>query len=216
MKIAVLGGSFNPPHIGHAMIAETMVREFQCEKVLIVPTLVPPHKVLSNAVSARDRFNMVQAMCEGNSAFVSDDEEIVRGGVSYTVDTLMHIREVYKEVIDDMPYFVMGQEIAAEFHKWKDAANIAKIAHLVIARRHPDRNGVDTSGFENKNKGEYVGGFVEDTIDKTFAYPHIMMDNPMLPLSSTEIRARIAHGKAWRYLVCDSVFRYIGKHGLYV
>lgn len=215
MKIALLGGSFNPPHIGHAMLAETMLEEFHCNKVLIVPTNIPPHKVLSNAASAKDRLGMVRAMCEGNSAFEACGIEVERGGVSYTVDTLESINAMYRGKLDCKVLFVMGQEIAAEFYKWKDAARIADIADLVIARRHPDRNGIDTKGFENPNKGDYVGGFVPDDIDTSFRYPHTMLDNPMLPLSSTEIRARIAGGKAWRYLVCDGVYRYIKEHGLY-
>lgn len=215
MKIAVLGGSFNPPHIGHAMLAETMVKEMKCSKVLIVPTYRPPHKEMTGAASAEDRLAMVKAMCKENSAFIADDEEIVRGGVSYTVDTLCHITEVYADVLDDKPMFVMGQDIAAEFYKWKDAPRIAQLSRLVIARRHPNNNGIDTSGFDNKNVGDYTGGFVADTIDETFGYPHIMLSNPMLPLSSTEIRARIHGGKAWRYLVCNGVFQYIEEHRMY-
>lgn len=215
MTLAVLGGSFNPPHIGHAMLAETLAREMKCTKVLIVPTYQPPHKEMADAASAEDRLGMVKAMCEGNSAFEADDEEVVRGGVSYTVDTLRHIIDVYGNELEGKPIFVMGQEIAAEFHKWKDAKTIADIAQLVIARRHPNNNGIDTSGFENKNTGEYKDGFVSDEIEKTFAYPHIMLSNPMLPLSSTEIRARIAGGKSWRYLVCEGVFQYIAEHALY-
>lgn len=215
MKIALLGGSFNPPHIGHAMLAETCVRELHCDKVLIVPTNQPPHKELSRAASEQDRLGMVRAMCEGNDAFEADDEEIVRGGVSYTIDTLESVTDAYLGKLDGKPLFVMGQEIAAEFNKWMDADKIAKLADLVIARRHPDRNGIDTKGFENPNRGDYKGGFVSDDIDQTFSYPHTMLDNPMLPLSSTEIRARIALGKSWRYLVCDGVFRYIIEHGLY-
>lgn len=215
MKIALLGGSFNPPHIGHAMLAETMVRELHCDKVLIVPTFLPPHKVLTGAASAADRLGMVRAMCQGNSAFEADGQEVERGGVSYTVDTLEHVTNVYGDRLDGKILFVMGQEIAAEFHKWKDADRIVQLADLVIARRHPDRNGVDTTGFENQNRGDYKGGFVSDDIAATFRYPHTMLDNPMLPLSSTEIRARLSCGKSWRYLVCDGVFRYITEHGLY-
>ena len=88
MKIAILGGSFNPIHIGHCMLAESVIKDLGYDKVLFVPTNLPPHKMLNNAPSAQERFNMVKAFCDTNSRFDAESCEIDRGGVSYTFDTL--------------------------------------------------------------------------------------------------------------------------------
>lgn len=215
MKVAVLGGSFNPLHIGHATLADTVARELGYDKVLIVPLFIPPHKLMKDAASPDDRLGLVKAFCSEDSRFEAEDCEIVRGGVSYTYDTLLYIIQKYGDKLDGKPAFIMGQEIASEFGKWHRADEVAQIADLVIARRHPDNNNVNTAAFENCAVNGYTGGFVPDTISATFAWPHKTLENPMLPVSSTEIRARIAQGKSWRYLVPEPVFEYIKEHKLY-
>lgn len=215
MRIAVFGGTFNPLHIGHAMLAETVATEMGYDKVLIVPTFSPPHKILSNAASPRDRLGMARAFCAQNARFEADACEIERGGVSFTYDTIVSVIEKYKGVMEGRPAFVMGQEIAAEFGKWSRAEELSRLVDIIIARRHPDNNNVDSSAFENKPSGGYEGGFVPDSIAETFAFPHVTLQNPMMPLSSTEIRARIASGKSWRYLVPDPVWKYIVDRKLY-
>ena len=218
MKIALLGGSFNPLHIGHCMLAETVIQELHYDKVLFVPVNIPPHKQLSDKVSAQDRFEMIKAFCQssaekGKDYFIAEDCELKRGGISYTYDTLVYVTEKYK--LDGKPAFIMGQETAAQFDKWHKASEIAKIADLILARRHPDNNGIDTKVFENVPVGNYTNNFAGDDFEKSFKYEHIMLENPVLPISSTEIRSRIANGKGWRYLVPEAVFQYIIDHNLY-
>ncbi|MBQ5472253.1 MAG: nicotinate (nicotinamide) nucleotide adenylyltransferase [Treponema sp.] len=218
MKIALLGGSFNPLHIGHCMLAETVIQELHYDKVLFVPVNIPPHKQLSDKVSAQDRFEMIKAFCQssaekGKDYFIAEDCELKRGGISYTYDTLVYVTEKYK--LDGKPAFIMGQETAAQFDKWHKASEIAKIADLILARRHPDNNGIDTKVFENVPLGNYTNNFAGDDFEKSFKYEHIMLENPVLPISSTEIRSRIANGKGWRYLVPEAVFQYIIDHNLY-
>ena len=126
---------------------------------------------------------------------------------------------IYREyrassMLTGKPALVMGQESAEQFYKWHRADEIARLTDLVIARRHPDNNGVDVSRFENRPVGSYTVDFSEGSL-KQFSYPHIMLDNPLLPVSSTEIRSRIATGKAFRYLVPEAVFQYIKEHKLY-
>lgn len=220
MKLAILGGSFNPLHIGHCMLAETVVKELYYDKVLFVPACIPPHKQLNGGVLPEQRLEMTEAFCRsternGSSVFSVDDCEIRRGGVSYTYDTLVHIIERYGELLDGKPALIMGQESAAQFYKWHNADEIARRADFIIARRHPDNNGVDSSGFENVPCGSYTGDFFGGASDFSFEYPHVLLENPLLPISSTEIRSRIANGKAFRYLVPEAVFQYIMKHTLY-
>ena len=136
-------------------------------------------------------------------------------GTSYTYDTLLYIIKKYGDSLEGKPAFIMGQETAAQFHKWHKAEDIVRLADLITARRHPDNNGVDVSLFENKALRGYTNEFVGDDFEKDFKYPHIMLENPVLPVSSTEIRSRMANGKAFRYLVPEVVFQYIISHNLY-
>ncbi|MBQ9630828.1 MAG: nicotinate (nicotinamide) nucleotide adenylyltransferase [Treponema sp.] len=211
MKIALFGGSFNPLHIGHAMLADTLVRELSYDKVLLIPTFIPPHKQLTNAASAEHRLGLTNAFCKNSSNFIAEPCEIERGGVSYTFDTLEYIIQKYKP--DEKPGLIIGQENAAEFDKWKNAEKIASMADIIIAQRRESSGGVDSSSSKNVNIGSYTGGFENNKI--IFPYKHHLLENLIIPLSSTEIRARIECGKSWRYLVPESVFRYIKDWQLY-
>lgn len=226
MKIAIFGGTFNPLHIGHAMLAETLQKELGFERVLIIPTATPPHKIISNTITANTRLDMVKAFCKEhntfceNSTFIAEDCEIIRGGISYTYDTVTAMLQKYGNILDGKLALVMGQETAAQFSKWLDASKIASLCDIIIARRHPDHSNIDTSAFENKSKGNYTNDFSEienaaRDIDKTFAYPHKMLENPLLPVSSTQIRSRIANGLAFRYLLPNAIYEYIINNHLY-
>ena len=218
MKIALLGGTFNPLHIGHCMLADTVVRELGFDKVLFVPTYIPPHKVLNSPVSPEQRLNMVRAFCDsaaidGKRYFEAEPCEIERGGVSYTIDTLRYVIDSYK--LDERPAFIMGEEVAAQFDKWNNSEGVASLADLIIARRHPDNNGVDVSGFSNTPSGAYLEDYKDESLLENFPYKYTMLQNPIFPVSSTEIRSRIANGKSFRYLVPESVFNYICENNLY-
>lgn len=221
MKIAVLGGSFNPIHIGHAMLAETVIQDLGYDRVLFVPTCNPPHKQMNANVTAEQRFEMVDAFCKasalnGVQKFFAEDCEIKRGGISYTSDTLAYITEKYREDLNgSKPAFIMGQEVAAQFYKWNNPEKVAELADLIIAHRHPDNNGVDTKLYANKPSGQYTEDYTDESYLENFPYRHIVLENPVMPVSSTEIRARIATTKGWRYLVPEAVFHYILEHKLY-
>lgn len=221
MKIAVLGGSFNPIHIGHAMLAETVIQDLGYDKVLFVPTCNPPHKQMNTTVTAEQRFEMVDTFCKASSVngvqkFFAEDCEIRRGGVSYTADTLEYLTEKYKDQLaGERLSFIMGQEVAAQFYKWNNPDKVASLAHLILAHRHPDNNGVETKLFANKPSGNYAEDYSDESYLEHFPYEHSVLENPVMPVSSTEIRARVALGKGWRYLVPEAVFHYILEHNLY-
>ena len=115
MRIAVFGGSFNPLHNGHAMLADTIVKELHYDKVLFVPTFIPPHKIVNESIAAEHRLGMIKAFSHSvpDNVFVAEDCEIRRGGVSYTFDTLTFLAEKYKNLLDGKLSFVMGDEVAA-------------------------------------------------------------------------------------------------------
>lgn len=221
MKIAVFGGSFNPLHIGHAMLADTIVTELGYDKVLFVPTFITPHKVCGGNVTSTQRLEMVQAFCASmpGGHFETDTCEFDRGGVSYTSDTLEFLTQKYSGKLEGKLAFVMGDEVAAEFDKWRNPQKVSDLADLIIVHRYPDVGALErmlyTDGVSNKPSGAYKGDFAVQFNRDTFAYPHIYIENPMLPVSSTDVRKRISEGKSFRYLVPPAVYEYIEKNGLY-
>ena len=217
MKLAILGGSFNPLHISHAMLAETAVTQLGYDKVLFIPTFVPPHKELSGGITAKQRLAMVKLFCEseGRGRFELETCEIDRGGVSYTYDTLCYLLEKYKGQLEGKPALLMGEEIAAQFSKWKNAEAVAQMADLIISPRYPDYYSSTHRSAVNKASGHYSGDFEVSFDVQKFGFPCRVLEEPMLPISSTEIRERAATGKSFRYLVPPAVFDYIIENKLY-
>ena len=217
MKLAVFGGTFNPLHIGHAMLADTIITELGYDKILFVPTFITPHKKYTGNVTSEQRLKMVRAFCasEGNGHFETETCEFDRGGVSYTSDTLEFLTNKYKDQLDGKLAFVMGDEVAAEFDKWRNPEKVSALADLIIVHRYPDIGAIEQTLYKNTPSGDYKGDFAVKFDKDTFKYPHIYIENPMLPVSSTDIRSRIAEGKSFRYLVPPAVYEYIKKNGLY-
>lgn len=217
MKLAILGGSFNPLHIGHAMLAETIVKELGYDKVLFIPTCIPPHKEIREGATTDQRLAMVKAFCDSypRPCFELEPCEVERGGVSYTCDTLKYIHEKYKGQLTGNPALLMGEEIAAEFYHWKNVEQVAEMADIIVVPRYPDYYGRMVENAKNTPTGHYKGDFKSKFDPAAFKYPYRKLEIPMVPVSSTEIRARMATGKSFRYLVPTAVFEYIEKNGLY-
>lgn len=218
MRIAVFGGSFNPLHNGHAMLADTIVKELHYDKVLFVPTFIPPHKIVNESIAAEHRLGMIKAFCHSvpDNVFVAEDCEIRRGGVSYTFDTLTFLAEKYKNLLDGKLSFVMGDEVAAEFHKWKNPDGIAQIADFIITHRYPDAGVLESKLVKNIPGKDYAGDFKARFDEKKFGYPCLYLKEPMLPVSSTQIRGRILENRSFKYLIPPAVYDYIKEHKLYI
>ena len=218
MKVAVFGGTFNPLHVGHAMLADTIVRELGYDKVLFVPTYQPPHKDPAKIIKAEHRMEMISRFCqsEGDGHFELESCEIERGGISYTSDTLEYLTKKYEGKLSQKLAFVMGDEVAAEFSKWRNPEKVSSLADLIIVHRYPDVKAMESSLYENKPTGDYKGDFSVKFDKENFAYPCLYIETPMLPVSSTDIRRRISEGKSFRYLVPPAVFDYIIEKNLYL
>ena len=121
----------------------------------------------------------------------------------------------YTDQLDGKLAFVMGDEVAAEFDKWRNPEKVSALADLIIVHRYPDIGAIEQTLYKNTPSGDYKGDFAVKFDKDTFKYPHIYIENPMLPVSSTDIRSRIAEGKSFRYLVPPAVYEYIKKNGLY-
>ena len=223
MKIAILGGSFNPVHIGHLALADDVVCTLGYDRVLFVPTATPPHKQMNQALSGEDRLRLVKAACSSNPAFEAEDCELVRGGVSYTWDTVQYLQKKYQGVLEGKLGLIMGDDLLAEFHLWNHAREIAQNCQLILARRpQVKRPAGSFEAHSNKPVGEYGKISEEERLahpfnikDEPLFADALTIENPMLTISSTDIRRRIADGNSFQYLVSQQVFDFIAKGGFY-
>jgi nicotinate-nucleotide adenylyltransferase len=188
-KIAILGGSFNPIHIGHLILANTVCEEFNLDKIIFVPCYIQPLKSNKDFASAEDRLAMIKLAIQNNPKFELSDIEIKRKGKSYTVDTLKYFKQKY----DDL-YFVIGADNIKDFHRWKEPDTILKLAKLIVTNR---------GGIEKKIPQRLRG-------KKIF-----VCKIPDIEISSTLIRNNIRSNKSIKYLVPEKVEKYIIKNKLY-
>lgn len=196
--IGVFGGSFNPLHIGHLIIAEHIRDEFHLEKVLFIPAKKPPHKVDKDMADARHRYNMVKIAIDDNPFFELSDLEINRDGFSYTADTLLAVRNQYpgKKI-----FFLCGADSVVNLPTWYHIDDIFKNAEMIVA------------GRKNTSNDEWMN-MVKDFTGRYHAKFHIS-NVPFIEFSSTQIRERIQNGLSIRYMVPEGVGRYITLHKLY-
>lgn len=188
MKLLVLGGSFNPVHIGHLVMAEELRWEFGYDLVLIVPSLRPPHKSLTEEPGGARRLEMLRLAIDSDDRFAVDGCEIERGGISYTIDTLENLRSRYP--LEGKPGLVIGDDLIPGFPSWRKPGALAEVADIVCAHR---------SSAE----------------ELPLAFPHRYAHNSLIQISSSMVRERIAAGEPFRRLLAPSVFGYILENGLY-
>ncbi len=198
-KIGIMGGTFNPIHFGHLILAETAYHQFDLDQVLIMPTKNTYYKRMNHLVSEEDRTRMVQLAIEGNDHFRLSLEEINREGTTYTVETLRNLTAVHKNV---EYYFIMGADSLYHMETWKDVEEILSMAVIVVAGR-----GSEGSGSSLNSQIEYMENKYDACILK--------LSSPVMEISSNDIRRRIREGESIRYLLPDSVRNYILDHGIY-
>lgn len=195
-RLGIMGGTFDPVHFGHLVAAEEALVQFDLDQVLFMPTGVPALKPAHAVSSAEHRYLMSVLATASNDCFDVSRAEIDRPGVTYTVDTLEALHE-------SMPqtelFFITGADAVFEIVQWKDSERVAELATLIAATR---------PGWD---LGE--GQTIQDELGPGFRIEY--MPVPALAISSTELRARVAHAKPIRYLTPEPVVAYIMKHGLY-
>lgn len=192
MKIAILGGTFDPPHLGHLILADTVLKELNYDKVLFIPSKIPPHKNISGEVSNEDRLNMLKLSIEDDKRFSFDDYELKSEGISYSIKTLNYLYQNYN--IDGKISLIIGADLIKDFHKWKKPEKISELANIVAVNRE-----------ENEN-------LFKENIEK---YNIKIIIAPRIDISSTLIRERIKKNKAFRYFLNDKVYDYIISNKLY-
>lgn len=192
MKIAMLGGAFDPPHLGHLILADTVIKELNYNKVLFIPSKIPPHKNISGEVSNEDRLNMVKLSIEGDDRFLLEDYELKSDGISYSIKTLNYIYKNYD--IEGKIALIIGADLIKDFHKWKEPEKLSKLADIVAVNREDNNN------------------LYKENIEK---YNIRIIMSQRIDISSTLIRERIKENKAFRYFLNDKVYNYIISNKLY-
>jgi nicotinate-nucleotide adenylyltransferase len=185
---AILGGTFNPVHVGHLCLAEEVRSALGYERVILVPASVPVHKDPTPVIPGVHRLAMLRLAVAGSDGLLVDDGELVRGGPSWTIDTVVELVPRYG--ITGRPGLVIGDDLAAGFSTWKDAERLAGMVDLILARRTGERHA-------------------------EFPWPHRVVMNPLITVSSSDLRRRVADGRSIRFLTPDPVVAYIAAHGLY-
>lgn len=195
MRTGIMGGTFNPPHNAHLLIAELAREQYKLDRVIFITGGNPPHK--SDFADAKHRFQMTHIAIESNNAFFDDDFEIKRAEKSYTVHTLEYLTKKYPS---DELFFIIGEDSLRDLGKWYKPQEILNMANIIVFPRKSQKS---LEAEINSVRERFDGGI--------FA-----IDAPVMELSSTDIRARIKNGKTVRYMVPDKVIRYIEENGLYV
>ena len=191
MRICIFGGTFDPPHIGHLLIAQTVCEAEAFDKVIFMPANIPPHK--KNISEVGDRLAMLNLAIEGNPNFEISDLEIKRGGISYTIDTL---RSIEKSVINakDELFYLIGSDSLLDLEFWRNPKEILKKCNVVVAIRP---------------------GFRPSDIPTWILHRIQFANIPRFEISSSNIRKRWREHKTIRYLVTLPVWEYINRNNLY-
>jgi len=132
-RIGILGGTFNPIHIGHLAIAEWSYEKLKLDKVIFVPTYLPPHKSSRGVIDAKTRYKMVELAIKDNPHFEISDFEIKKGGKSYSIDTVRYFSEKFNK--DTKLYFIIGEDCLSTLHKWKEIEKLVSLASFVVVNR---------------------------------------------------------------------------------
>ncbi|MBI3836789.1 MAG: nicotinate (nicotinamide) nucleotide adenylyltransferase [Planctomycetia bacterium] len=207
MRLGILGGTFDPVHYGHLLLAESCREECHLDQVWFVPTAVPPHKRQQELAPGAQRVEMLELATAGHPAFLVFPYEINRGGVNYTVDTLARIKE---EDSSRELFFLMGADSLRDLPNWKEPARLCQLATpLVVRRSSPGFTGDDTGPLDLSGLEQLLPA------ERLSAIRHHQVRMPRVDLSSTEIRQRIADGRGIRYRTPRAVEKYIETHQLY-
>lgn len=186
-RIGILGGTFNPPHLGHLLMAEQVGNQLELDEVWFMPTAKPPHAPGKTTIASQHRLQMVQKAIEDNPLFRLQPYEVNRGGVNYTVETMRHFVDKFPQ--SDF-HFIIGSDSANELHTWYKVDELVSLVQLV--------------GIRRPGELPYRG-----------PYPVLWVDSPTVDLSSSEIRLRVYLEQSIRYQVPRMVADYIYKHELY-
>jgi len=201
MRTGVFGGSFDPVHFGHLLLAEQCREQARLDRVLFVPCNIQPHKQDGPRATDRQRIEMLQLGIAGHKSFEVSEIEMKRGGVSYTIDTL---NELKADFSDDELFLLMGDDSLESFAKWKEPKQICELATIVVVSR-PGSGDVDLDALKP---------FASDERFEQILQHKIASRN--IDISSSDVRQRVNDGSSIRYLMPRSVEKYIETQKIYL
>lgn len=198
-RLGVYGGTFDPIHMGHLIVAEMARQECCLDKVLFIPAKIPPHKNDNHISPADYRFEMTGLAIRENPYFDISDLELKRQGISYTVDSIIALSQEQSD--ESKIWLIVGGDSFLEIDRWKDAETIMTMCNFAVYLR---------PNFPTETlmiKAERVRKRFDSNVQ--------FVEAPMIGISSTDIRNRVSRGKSIRYMVPDAVEKYIREKGLY-
>jgi len=195
-EVGILGGTFNPPHIGHLVMVQEALDQLALDRVVLMPVAQPPHKELLADPGADVRLDLCRLAAAGDERVEVSDFEIRRGGASYTVDTL---RALHERVPEHSLTFIVGGDMAHSLPSWREPEAVLELARLAVAEREDLRREEIAERLAPLHSGDRV----------------LFFDMPRLDISSSGIRGRVATGRPIRYLVPEPVAEAIRDRRLY-
>ena len=195
-----MGGSFDPVHIGHLIIAQDAIERLNLSEVIFIPAAIPPHKQHVQQVDADHRLNMLRLAIESDPRFSVSDIEVQRGGVSYTVDTVATLRASLQ---NEKLFLIIGSDTLVDLHTWYKTDLLLEMCEIATFIR-PGEDSIESISEKVKLPEKQRDRLLRNVIEAH-----------RIEVSSTEIRTRLAQGMGIRYLVPPNVEAYIEKHGLY-
>ncbi|HTF99474.1 MAG TPA: nicotinate-nucleotide adenylyltransferase [Nitrospirota bacterium] len=215
-KIGILGGTFNPVHFGHLAAAEEVKNRLGLDKVLFIPSFLPPHKQDEELPGAEHRLEMVRLAVRDNPAFEPCDIEIRRGGRSYTIDTIEELQRLHPRAEF---YFVTGIDTFLEIQTWQRWAQLLARCRFVVLSRPGYRfsclANIDFMKGAGSDLADLDSGARTRAVVRSGAYTVYLEMIPLYDISSTDIRARVRNGTGVKYLLPDAVETYIIKNKFY-
>ena len=199
-RIGILGGTFDPPHLGHLLIAETARVALGLESVMFLPAGEPWLKSGQPITPAEDRLRMVHLAVADNPYFCVSDCEVRRSGATYTVDTLRELRCGFAPDTD--LYFIVGSDVLEQFHRWKEPESLLELCRLAVV----ERPGGPADGV-NALTGRFPEAVASGAV--------VSVAGPRVDFSASELRRVLAAGQSTRYQIPDAVAGYIAEHDLY-
>ena len=193
MKTCLFGGTFDPPHFGHLIVAQTIFEAEHFDRIVFVPAYIPPHKLDVKISPVDARIEMLKIATKDNPNFIISDNEIRRGGISYSLETILSYKEETKIETKDL-FYLIGSDSLKQFQTWKNPKEILKECKLIVAIR---------PGFRPSDIPNWILAKIQ------FA------NIPRIEISSTQIRRRWLENKTIRYMVTQPVWQFINENKIY-
>lgn len=220
MRVGLLGGTFNPIHLGHLRAALEVKEAFCLRECYLIPAAIPPHKDVAAVAAAEDRLEMIRLAVSGRSGLTVCDVELLRSGPSYTIDTIRHFESIQPDPVE--MYLILGQDAFMEIETWKSFREIFGLIKIIVMMRPTQKN---SSAGQLKNAlqnmlnthidsgyrySEDSRGFMHTRLQPVYVQPVTLLD-----ISSSKIRQLIQADRSIEYLVPEQVIHYIENKGLY-